>query len=305
MPVEVVINPSYLAALSGDGGAFATRVQGVLGLGEYFCDVADGLSRAIHRQFGAGAERLRFPPVMARADLERIGYFRNFPQLLGTVHCFCGDERTHRDLVKAHDAGEDWSAAQLASDLVLTPAACYPVYPALAARGVVPPQGYTVQVQSYCFRREPSDDPARLQSFQMHEFVRVGSPEQAQSFRADWMVLGKALFDALHLPSAMVTANDPFFGRAGGVMGQGQRAHELKYELTAVVADTARPNACMSFNYHLDHFSAALGLRDAAGEPAHTACVGFGVERIVFALFHQYGPTLAAWPADVRQLLEL
>jgi seryl-tRNA synthetase len=303
--VETVIEASDFSPRAGLDDVIATGVPGVLGFGEHFSDVADGLSRAIGRRFGAGSERLRFPPVMARSDLERIGYFRNFPQLLGTVHCFCGDERAHRELVKAHDVGDDWTKAQGATDLVLTPAACYPVYPALAARGAVPAAGYTVQVQSFCFRREPSDDPARLQSFQMHEFVRVGTPEQAQTFRADWMVQGKAMFEALHLPSTLVIANDPFFGRAGGVMGQGQRAHELKYELTAVVSNEARPNACMSFNYHLDHFSTALDLRDTRGERVHTACVGFGVERIVFALFRRHGPEASAWPLDVRRLLEL
>jgi seryl-tRNA synthetase len=303
--VETFIKASHFSPIATLGGVVATGVQGVLGFGEHFCDVSDGLSRTIRRRFGAGSERLRFPPVMSRSDLERFGYFRNFPQLLGTVHCFCGDERAHRELVKAHDVGDDWTKAQGATDLVLTPAACYPVYPALAARGAVPTAGYTVQVQSFCFRREPSDDPARLQSFQMHEFVRIGTPEQAQAFRADWMVQGKAMFEALHLPSTLVIANDPFFGRAGGVMGRGQRAHELKYELTAVVCNEARPNACMSFNYHLDHFSEALDLRDTRGELVHTACVGFGVERIVFALFRRHGPDPSAWPLDVRRLLEL
>jgi len=281
-----------------------TGAQGVYGHGEDFSFAIEGLSRAINRLFGRQAERMRFPPVTPRADLERIGYFRNFPHLLGTVHCFCGDERTHRDLVKTHDAGGDWTGAQAASDLVLTPASCYPVYPAMAARGVVPEQGYTVQVQSHCFRREPSTDLARMQSFQMHEFVRIGSPEQAWAFREEWTERGRDFFAALRLSAELEAANDPFFGRAAGVMGQGQRQQQLKYELKVAINDAAATTACMSFNAHLDHFGKALELRTPDGEAAHTACVGFGLERIALALFRWHGVDPAAWPSDVFDLLD-
>ena len=64
------------------------------------------------------------------------------------------------------------------SDLVLVPAACYPVYPAIAARGPLPPGGVTVDAGgSYVFRSEPSGDPARLQMFHQREIVRIGEPE--------------------------------------------------------------------------------------------------------------------------------
>ena len=64
------------------------------------------------------------------------------------------------------------------TDLVLTPAACYPVYPALAARGPLPAGGLTVDAGgSYVFRHEPSGDPARLQMFHQREIVRIGEPD--------------------------------------------------------------------------------------------------------------------------------
>ena len=33
-----------------------------------------------------------------------------------------------------------------------------------------------MDVFSYCFRHEPSVDPARMQMFRMREFVRIGEP---------------------------------------------------------------------------------------------------------------------------------
>ncbi len=67
------------------------------------------------------------------------------------------------------------------TDLVLTPAACYPVYPAIAARGRLPAGGVTIDAGgSYVFRHEPSRDPARMQMFHQREIVRIGEPEAVQ-----------------------------------------------------------------------------------------------------------------------------
>jgi seryl-tRNA synthetase len=65
----------------------------------------------------------------------------------------------------------------------------------------------------------------------------------------------------------------------------------------------AQPTACLSFNYHQDHFAHTWGVRLADGGPAHTGCVGFGLERIALALFRHHGLQPQAWPAEVRQAL--
>ena len=49
------------------------------------------------------------------------------------------------------------------------------------------------------------------------------------------------------------------------------------------------PTACVSFNYHRDLFGRSWGIRTSIGEAAHTACVGFGVERITLALLKHHG----------------
>jgi len=52
--------------------------------------------------------------------------------------------------------GEDWMDRQAPTDVVLTPAACYPLYPMIARRGTLAPQGALFDLKSYCFRHEPS-----------------------------------------------------------------------------------------------------------------------------------------------------
>ena len=84
----------------------------------------------------ADAEVLRFPPVMSRAHLERRGYLKSFPHLLGCrVQPLLAASGKSAASSTASYAGEDWTDELEPADLVLAPAACYPVYPIAAARG--------------------------------------------------------------------------------------------------------------------------------------------------------------------------
>ena len=47
----------------------------------------------------------------------------------------------------------------------------------------------------------------------------------------------------------------------------------------------------------------AWAIESEAGETAHTACVGFGVERLTLALFRHHGFIVADWPESVRHVL--
>ena len=267
--------------------------------------VVDGLKAAVTRARAREmpAEIVSFPPGMARAPFERSGYLKSFPQLAGTVHCFCGDDRAHRRLLACLEEGGDWTEGQPGSDIALIPATCYPIYPILAARGRLPANGALVDLFGWCFRREPSLEPTRLQMFRQREWVRIGAAEQVIAAREDWMARGRACFEALRLPFAIEVANDPFFGRAGQLMANSQREQQHKFELVVPVNDGAGPTACMSFNYHLDKFGEGFGIALHDGSVAHSGCVGFGLERIAVALFRHHGFDPAAWPAPVREAL--
>jgi seryl-tRNA synthetase len=295
---------SFLDRLFESGLLIETGVDGLYGRGGRFEDVIAAFERLIDRYGAAdGAEAIRFPPGMNRAYFEKSGYMKSFPQLAGTVHSFCGNELDHIGLLKCMDADEDWTAEQKATDIVLTPAACYPLYPTIAKRGNLPEKGGLYDLQSYCFRHEPSNDPARQQLFRMREYVCMGSQEQVTDFRQTWMDRGQKIMAEVGLPVEIDVANDPFFGRAGKMLANNQRDQNLKFELLIPITSVAKPTACMSFNYHQDAFGTKWGLNLADGSVAHTACVGFGLERIALALFHHHGLDVDQWPAPVRKAL--
>ena len=182
-----------------------------------------------------------------------------------------------RGAVERFEAGEEWTDDLGAADLVLSPAACYPVYPLVASRGHVLAAGLLFDVASDCFRREPSRDLDRLQSFRMREYVCIGTPEQIADFRERLMVRAQGLARLLRLPYRLDQASDPFFGRGGKLMAMSQKEQALKFELLVPVRSAEEPTACLSFNYHRDHFGSAWELRNEAGSVMHTGCVAFGM----------------------------
>jgi seryl-tRNA synthetase len=280
-------------------------VDGVYGRTGAYESVVEALAALISRHRAPEAEVFRFPPVMSRASLEKQGYLKSFPNLVGCVSCLHGSERDIRASAAKDDDGGSWTEDLAAADLVLSPAACYPVYPIAAERGVVPDAGYVFDVASDCFRHEPSKNIDRFQSFRMREYVRIGTPEQIQAFREPWIERAKGIADALGLPYTVDVANDPFFGRAGAIMAASQLQQSLKFELLIPVLSEDKPTACMSFNYHREHFGEVWGLHNAAGDVLHTGCVAFGMDRLAVALFATHGAAVADWPAQVREALRL
>jgi seryl-tRNA synthetase len=278
-------------------------IDGVYARTSLYEVVVEHLSSWISRYREPAMEVLRFPPVMSRHDVEKSGYLKSFPNLLGCVCALHGSEGQIRAAADRFEAGGEWTASLAPADLVLSPAACYPVYPLVARRGAVPKSGLLFDVACDCFRHEPSRHLDRLQSFRMREYVCVGSPLQVSSFRERWIERAQALADELRVPARVAPASDPFFGRIGRVMAVSQLQQSLKFELLVAIRSDEDPTACMSFNCHLDHFGSIWGFRDEVGEIAHTGCVAFGVDRLAIALFRQHGLDVQRWPPTVRRAL--
>ncbi|AEA60222.1 amino acid--[acyl-carrier-protein] ligase [Burkholderia gladioli] len=294
----------FLTELLDAGLLISTGVDGLYGRSAAFEDVVERVNQLIGR-WGQGkdVEVIRFPPAMNRQILEEAGYWKHFPDQIGSVFCFSGDELGHQRLLKCLDNQEDWTEDLKPTRLAVTPVACYPLYPVMAARGQLPAGGRVVDIFSYCCRHEPSKDPERMLMFRQREFVCLGTPEQVQAFREDLMAYAQEAMAALGLPVSIDLANDPFFGRIGKVMADSQRRNALKYELLVAGINPGKLTACGSFNYHTDRFSELWKIHTASGEIAHTGCCGFGLERLSLGLFRHHGFDTAAWPPSVRAML--
>jgi len=155
---------------------FPTGVEGLYGRSATYQGILESINRQVQQWATAlAATSIFLPPVIARQTFDSTNYLQSFPDLMGSVHVFRGNDRDHAELVRRVQADGDWPALLEPAEVVLSSAACHALYP--MCTGALPPGGRRFEVSGFCFRHEPSMDPARMQAFHMHEVVYVrGSP---------------------------------------------------------------------------------------------------------------------------------
>ncbi|HXE22970.1 MAG TPA: amino acid--[acyl-carrier-protein] ligase [Rhodoferax sp.] len=293
---------SFYAGLVEHGLIIPTGVKGGYGRGAVFEDILRRFDDLVGRiSEPDGAQEVLFPPILPRALLDEVTYMTRFPQLAGSVHSFFGNEAKARELSARVNDGERWEDLLDITEVMLAPAACYPVYPSFS--GLLPMGGRLLTLLGWVYRHEPSDEPTRLQSFRMREFIRMGPPDDVVAWRDAWLQRGLDLLKGLGLPAQSDLAADPFFGRAGKMLAANQLDQRLKFEILVPVISLDKPTAICSFNWHQDYFTSKFRIRNADESVAHTACLGFGMERVTLALIKAHGFDPEGWPADVRAQL--
>jgi seryl-tRNA synthetase len=279
-----------------------TGTDGIYGRSAVYEEIAAAVDAVAMRAAASeGTASFRFPPVMPRTVLEETGYLASFPDMIGAVSTFKGDNREHMKLLDLVESGGEWTTMLEPAAVTLCPAVCHPLYPTLT--GTMPDGGGRFDVYGWCFRHEPSVDPARMQAFRQHDLVYVGESARALEFRNRWLQLGLEVLGSLGLAVEPVVANDPFFGRAGRILANNQLEETLKYEIMSPIHSPEFPTAIASANCHLDLFGQPFGIETFAGEVAHSCCFGFGIDRITLALLRTHGLQPADWPAATRQRL--
>lgn len=293
---ELLISSDWLLDSPGLGlnplGSDAVKV--IAGL----LTAIDALGLSLHAE--GGLRSLHFPPVSPRNLLEKTDYAASFPQLLAVLSTFSGSSKEHAALLAAHARGGNWYEDLSHSDFALVPAVCHPLYDYLSGSHA---NGTCYELTGYCFRNEPSPDPMRRVSFRMREYVVVGTEAQALVHRKLWLENAAGLLSELGLEVSTEVANDPFFGRAGKMLSNGQRHAALKFELLTEVYP-GHPTAIASGNCHQSHFGDKFNISSPEGV-AHSSCFGFGIERIMLALVARHGLILANWPVPVLAKLGL
>ena len=152
--------------------------------------------------------KIHFPATRVNGE---VIIWKSF-QLAGRWSTFRGQRHDHCRLIAAIAEGADWSGSE-ATDLVLTPAACYPLYPTVAAKGAVLVELSDLKSR---FRHEfQLNRPACSSSVCVRPPVsHTAEQVTGVSASAGWR---KRPCSArlLDLPCVLDVANDLFFGRGG------------------------------------------------------------------------------------------
>ena len=153
--------------------------EGVYARTAIYEEVVERLTAFITRQREKRTEVFRFPPVMSRRHLEKAGYLKSFPNLLGCVCALHGTDADIHSAVRRFETGGEWTSSLTPADLVLTPAACYPVYPIAASAGPSRRAAISSMSPATASGTSPRRAIDRLQSFRMREYVCIGSPTRS------------------------------------------------------------------------------------------------------------------------------
>jgi len=302
MPTPPSSEEAFRREVLGAGLLWAGTVDGVYGRSARYEGIVGALAALFTGLADDEAEdHVHFPPVEPRAVFEQTGYLSSFPNLMGSVHTFGGDDDDHAAMVSAAATGGPWAEELEPTEVMLCPASCHNLYPHLT--GSLPPGGRTLQVSSWCFRHEPSRSLTRMQAFRMIESVYAGEPARAVTVRDAWLRRGEDTLNGLGLGVAVVPANDPFFGRRGRLLARTQHEDGLKFELVVEFGSDVAPVAVASSNLHLEHFGQTFGITTATGEVAHSTCFGWGMDRIALAMVHRHGTDPERWPEEIRTRL--
>lgn len=269
------------------------------------------LAQALDRRFtaiahGFGAVDHQYPALIARDTMERCDYFASFPHHV----TFAPHLREAVDTINAvaaaspEDRGRVVLGALSEPSHLLSPSVCFHTYAWLANRALDAP--VTVTAAGRCFRWESTNFATceRLWDFAMREIVFIGDAAWVEARRGEAMVAVRGVVEELELDAWIETASDPFFATRFAAKRYYQLLTQAKFELRLALPYAGSSLAAASFNVHQDFFGKAFEVRTADGFAA-TGCVGFGLERWVWALFAQHGPDLAAWPAGIRDVLGL
>lgn len=236
------------------------------------------------------AEEHRFPPLLPAEVPARLDYFRSFPQLATFPAALDAEPENLARFARNSAVGpEGLALARLAPVRdVLTPAACYHVYPLFEGRELAEPAYVTTLAT--CFRREERYEPLKRQwSFSMRELVCVGAQEEVEAFLEEGTREATALADGLGFGAAWEQASDPFFNPASP-KALFQRVEPVKTELVY-----RGSLALASVNRHRTAFGSAFRVR-RGGETAYSGCIAFGLERWLAAWLETFGAEESAWP---------
>lgn len=254
------------------------------------------------------AEREFYPATILCRTLDRIHHFTSFPEHIDFVAHLKRDldvlnefsaecrEQGWSPSVHEHRMGEN--------DFAICPSCCYHCYEGMENWQLDPP-GRCTTMTVPCHRYEGANHRtmSRLRAFTQRDVVWVGHPRFVMEGRSKAEELIVQWAREWELVGSFETANDMFFTQDYAVKASFQRQQQAKKELRLLIPAEKQSISVFSSNFHAMTFGKAFNIT-LSGRPATSACVGWGYERWVFAIFSQFGFDINQWPARLRDEFE-
>ena len=267
-------------------------------LNNYLKNIAINKYRAIEQEY----------PTIWPIDLfKKINYLKEFPHqviLTTTVKDNYADKKA---FAKKYNNVNEFSKVKINDNLDdcnygLAPSVCNTCYYALSH--IKSHENSVFTTYNKVFRNESSKTNSldRLMNFSVRDIMFVGDEKFVLTTRQRLIDELIELVSFFEIDCKIESANDPFFSNdlARKLF---QYSFGLKYELLASIPHLKSRIAIGSVNFHLDTFGEAFDIKSNDGKRVSSGCIGIGFERIVFALYSQYGTNTNLWPESLKNKL--
>lgn len=273
-------------------------------------EVAGLIDAKIDRMFADTfrAERELYPATILCTSLDRIHHFASFPEHLDFVSHLRGDLGV-LDQFSSECKENGWSAQlhdgrMSEHDFAIAPSCCYHCYEGMEGWELEAPGRCTTMTLA-CHRYEGANHRtmSRLRAFTQRDVVWVGQPRFVIDSRAKAEDLIIQWAKDWELSGTLETANDMFFTDDYAIKASFQRQQQAKRELRLAIPFEKQSISVFSSNFHAMTFGKAFNI-SLGGRPATSACVGWGFERWVYAVFSQFGFDFLQWPSAAKEEFE-
>jgi hypothetical protein len=263
--------------------------------------------RSVCEGFGASSET--YPTTVQTKSLQDSGYLKLHPHLAFLAAPIKPDIESLKALSQI-DLSDPDGAPEVVKLLdmpeqVLAPTVCYHTFESRRGQST---KSERITALNKCHRHEPVNVQGltRLTTYWMRELVAFGHDEELQELLDMALEWSKDFLKGLDVSFEVVSANDPFFGSEGAGNRIMQTAFSLKREIKVPVAD-GQLIAIASFNHHRNSLASKFSISSAddINNVVSSCCVGWGYERLLYAIYSRHGANLASWPNEARAALEL
>ncbi len=244
-----------------------------------------------------------FQPTLPAKSLVENGYISSFPQHPLFVASVIRDANQIKTLSrdakeKSIDNLHEWLDNKLDThDQVLSPTVCYHCFETLRNQEI-PTDGVQYTAIASCHRNESRNISglSRLQTFTMREIIFFGAVDYVESCRNEILAHFQSYLVALGLKFRVVTASDPFFTSGAEAKRVYQSVLALKYEIQAYLPHSDSWISVASFNNHQQALVSPYRISFESDAELHSGCVGYGYERLAYAMYSQFGCEESSWP---------
>lgn len=246
-----------------------------------------------------GAEIKIYPVLLPISSYIKTGYLKNSPQYAyfcyGVEENLENLEKLNNKLIKNISINNNLQKMQFA----LSPSACFHTY--LDYQEQILDSEKIITFTQNVFRNEGRfnfSERGRFRDYHVREIVFMGSSNFVNATRSKIIEKTIEFVKSIGFDYCLVTASDSFIIPKLQKYKNIQKLEKTKYELRLNI-DPENDISVASFNIHGTAFTEPFNISVKDVEKTVTGCVGYGIERWVYAFLSQFGDDEKNWPKKI------